>query len=56
MSQLSQLALHAYLSIALMPEFIASYNGLRSPLARVNELAQAIRENGDDIICLQEGL
>ena len=39
-----------------MPEFIASYNGLRSPLARVNELAQAIRENGDDIICLQEGL
>jgi hypothetical protein len=41
--------------LALMPNFIARFNGLRPPLKRVREIAVALRHRGDHIVCLQEG-
>jgi hypothetical protein len=39
---------------ALMPDFIARWNGLRPPLDRSKEIAKAIKDVDDSIVCLQE--
>ncbi len=41
-------------NVGMMPEFISVINGLRPGSERIREIAEALVETGDDIVCLQE--